>query len=165
MHQKGQAHETGHAIRQPRVHSGHWLSMDPRITYGIAQLRFEVFTMGQGISDTPDLDGLDLEESTTTFWISDHEEPVCTLRTLARPGEQVAIGRVATSPRYRGQGLAGLLLASAIAEYPGRIINIHAQAYLEHWYERFGFRRTGPNFDEAGIPHAPMSLVPHDAGI
>ena len=35
-------------------------------------------------------------------------------------------------------------------------IVLGAQAYLENWYERFGFRRTGPDYVEDGIPHLPM---------
>lgn len=158
-----QGHSDTDGIQHQRIHHEQWLTMDPRITYGIAQLRFEVFTTEQRICDEPDLDGVDLEPGTTTFWISENETPVSTLRTIDRPGEPVVIGRVATSPRRRGQGLAGRLLAGAIDAHPGRTISIHAQAYLERWYERYGFRRTGPDFDEAGIPHAPMTREPDDA--
>jgi ElaA protein len=31
-----------------------------------------------------------------------------------------------------------------------------AQAHLEDYYRRFGFMRSGPNYDEDGIPHLPM---------
>jgi ElaA protein len=35
-----------------------------------------------------------------------------------------------------------------------------AQAHLEDWYGRFGFRRSGPGYVEDGIPHIPMRREP-----
>ena len=37
---------------------------------------------------------------------------------------------------------------------------LSAQAYLEAWYESMGYRRTGENFDDAGIDHVPMAREP-----
>jgi ElaA protein len=42
-------------------------------------------------------------------------------------------------------------------------ITLGAQAYLEGWYERFGFRRSGPGYVEDGIPHVPMRREPVSA--
>ena len=39
-------------------------------------------------------------------------------------------------------------------------VTLGAQAYLEGWYERFGFRRSGPGYVEDGIPHVPMRREP-----
>ena len=58
--------------------------------------------------------------------------------------------------RAVGTGDDGLDLDSSGDE---AIIDIGAQAYLEHWYERFGFRRSGPDYLEDGIPHLPMRLA------
>ena len=33
---------------------------------------------------------------------------------------------------------------------------LDAQSYLESWYRKLGFVRTGPVFDEDGIAHVPM---------
>jgi ElaA protein len=38
---------------------------------------------------------------------------------------------------------------------PGRLV-LDAQTYLEDWYLTLGYTRTGPDFDEDGIPHLPM---------
>ncbi len=138
------------------VHRGHWLDLDPRTTYGLARLRYEVFTMGQGITSEQDLDGADLDPTTTTYWVEDEGVPVATLRVLRGPSGLPAIGRVATSPTHRGRGLAGSLLRAAVADHDGETIDLHAQAYLENWYERFGFTRSGDPDVEAGIPHVPM---------
>lgn len=142
------------------VHSGAWLSLDPRVAYGIAQLRLAVFAMEQGITDEPELDGVDLEDSTTTYWAACDGVPVSTLRVMTGKDGSASIGRVATLQEHRGLGLARRLMGAAIAANSGRPIHIHAQAYLERWYEQFGFRTTGPAFDEVGIPHLPMTREP-----
>lgn len=132
-----------------------WRELAPETAYGIAQLRFIVFTTGQGITEL-DLDGVDLEPETLTYWIEDQGKPVATLRTLYSE-EGLAIGRVATHPDHRGQGLAGRLMRAALADHPGEEMILHAQAYLESWYQGFGFRAVGPEYDEAGLPHLPMT--------
>lgn len=146
----------------PLVHRGHWLELDPRLTYGLAQLRYEVYTMGQGITSELDLDGRDLDPGTAIYWIQDDAgRPVSTLRTLREEGQDgVVIGRVATSPAHRGRGLAGLLLRAVLAEHPGERISMHAQAHLREWYGRFGFLPEGEPFQEAGIPHLPLTREP-----
>ena len=82
-----------------------------------------------------------------------------TIRVLSN-GEDRAIGRVATAEGARGRGLSAQLVARGIELCEGRTIDIGAQAYLESWYERFGFRRSGPDYVEDGIPHLPMRLAP-----
>ena len=62
----------------------------------------------------------------------------------------------ATAVPARGRGLSAGLIRRGIELCEGRTIDIGAQAYLEGWYERFGFRRTGPDYVEDGIPHLPM---------
>ena len=39
-------------------------------------------------------------------------------------------------------------------------LRLNAQAYLEAWYESFGYVRCGENFDDAGIDHVPMIREP-----
>ena len=82
-----------------------------------------------------------------------------TIRVLD-DGATRAIGRVATAPGHRGAGLAARLIEQGIALCDGVPITLGAQAHLEGWYERFGFRRSGPGYDEDGIPHVPMRREP-----
>jgi ElaA protein len=67
-----------------------------------------------------------------------------------------AIGRVATAEGWRGRGLAARLMEAGIALCRDEPIVLGAQRYLEQWYEGFGFRRTGADYVEDGIPHLPM---------
>jgi ElaA protein len=63
---------------------------------------------------------------------------------------------VATATGSRGQGLSARLIEEGIALSGNLPITLGAQAHLEGWYERFGFRRSGPGYVEDGIPHVPM---------
>lgn len=132
-----------------------------RTFYRVAQLRQEVFIVEQ---DCPylDLDGRDLLATTTQIWAEDaNGEIAATVRILDESAHEPglrSIGRVVTAPAWRGRGVAAALVQTAIdacAEHP---ILIHAQAYLEAWYGRFGFVTCGDEFLEDGIPHLPMRI-------
>ncbi|MBD0862631.1 GNAT family N-acetyltransferase [Gordonia sp. zg691] len=129
-------------------------SIDPVVLYKILKLRTDVFIHEQKIVDEPEIDGRDLEPTTTLFWIEEDDTVLATLRFLDE-SPYPHIGRVATKASARGRGLAGRLLTAVLDRYPGPI-EISAQAYLEQWYGKFGFERTGPNYIEAGIDHLPM---------
>jgi ElaA protein len=71
-----------------------------------------------------------------------------------------SIGRVITSPEFRGQGLGKELMQRAVQAmdelYPGLAIRIGAQRYLEKFYSGFGFETASPTYIEDGIPHVEM---------
>jgi ElaA protein len=89
------------------------------------------------------------------LWFEADGVPVATIRVL-REATGWAIGRVATAADWRGRGLAAQLMEAGMALCGEEPIVLGAQAYLEAWYERFGFRRSGPDYVEDGIPHLPM---------
>lgn len=130
--------------------------LTPAELYGILRLRVDVFVVEQACP-YPELDGRDAEPTTTHLWIAEDGVPVSCIRVLAN-GADRAIGRVATAAGARGRGLSARLIERGIELCAGRTIDIGAQAYLEGWYERFGFRRSGPDYDEDGIRHLPMRL-------
>ena len=109
----------------------------------------------------PELDGRDLEPATEHLWFEAEGEVVATIRVLD-DGPTRAIGRVATAPGYRGAGLAARLIELAVADHGDVPLTLGAQAHLEDWYGRFGFRRSGPGYVEDGIPHVPMRREPAD---
>jgi ElaA protein len=90
------------------------------------------------------------------------------LRVLLEPGGERRIGRVVTAPAARGHGLAGVLMAAAVADHGGggdgggggSVLVLDAQAHLQGWYARFGFAASGPQFLEDAIPHVPMRREP-----
>jgi ElaA protein len=128
--------------------------LTPFEVYGLCRLRVDVFVVEQQCP-YPELDGRDTEPATEHLWFESDGRVLATIRVLDDGGTR-AIGRVATAVDARGQGLAARLMEEGIALCGGAPITLGAQAYLEHWYVRFGFRRSGPGYVEDGIPHVPM---------
>ena len=75
---------------------------------------------------------------------------------------EASIGRVVTDPSVRHRGLGHALMTEAITRCqqlaPGRNIRIHAQSYLERFYQRFGFQTVSPPYLVDGIVHLDMVL-------
>ena len=128
--------------------------LDPVTLYEILRLRVDVFVVEQECA-YPELDGRDLEPDALMMWVSQGGSIAAHVRLLC-DGEDRRIGRVVTSADARSRGLAAELIRDAIRRSEGRTIRLDAQAHLEHWYARFGFSASGPQFIEDGIPHVPM---------
>ncbi len=126
--------------------------------YAIWKIRDAVFAFEQHVDDT-DVDDLDLLSDTIHLWLSDDDGPTSYLRILPGDG-YLKIGRVCTRKDMRGQGLSGHLMSEASNRFGDGVLRLNAQAYLERWYEGFGYVRSGDNFDEAGIDHVPMKRSP-----
>ncbi|MCO7219418.1 GNAT family N-acetyltransferase [Klenkia sp. PcliD-1-E] len=132
--------------------------LTPGELYGLLKLRVDVFVVEQSCP-YPELDGRDTEPGTLHVWVPGEDgEVLSCIRVLAN-GEDRAIGRVATAASARGRRLSAQLVARGLELSAGRTVDIGAQAYLEAWYARFGFARSGPDYVEDGIPHLPMRMV------
>jgi ElaA protein len=142
------------------------VNVDPSITskrfdaltatelYAILRLRCDVFVVEQECA-YPDVDGRDTEPGTTHHWIELAGQPVVYARTLADPDGSIRIGRVATAPGCRGQGLAAILVRAVTASGEGSVV-LDAQSHLVEWYQRLGYETCGAEYVEDGIPHVPM---------
>ena len=146
------------APAQPVLRRARFAELSPFELYGLCRLRVDVFVVEQECP-YPELDGRDTEPATVHLWFEEDGAVVATIRVLD-DGDTRAIGRVATAVPARGRGLAAQLMAEGITLCEGFPITLGAQAYLETWYERFGFRRSGPGYVEDGIPHVPMRREP-----
>ncbi|WP_316786021.1 GNAT family N-acetyltransferase [Pedobacter frigiditerrae] len=129
--------------------------------YAILQLRSEVFVVEQNCV-YQDIDGKDKKSFHLMAWQGD--ELVAYTRLVA-PGvsfPEASIGRVISSPKYRGLGIGITLLEKSITHiletYATNKIRIGAQLYLKKFYEGFGFVAKGEEFLEDGIPHIEMVL-------
>lgn len=155
---------TGAVLRR-----AHLRDIDPVTVYLLAKLRQDVFTLEQGATDA-DLDGRELEDTTTLLWIErptpfsvEHgldAEPVALIRVMRQPDGSMRIGRLAVRKENRRDGYGGRIMRAAMdvahETAPDQDINIDAQAYLEKWYESMGYETVGELFLEAGIEHVPM---------
>ncbi|WP_346619149.1 GNAT family N-acetyltransferase [Blastococcus montanus] len=143
---------------EPRLRRARFADLTPFEVYGLCRLRVDVFVVEQECP-YPELDGRDVEPATEHLWFEAGGEVLATIRVLD-DGATRAIGRVATAAHARGRGLAARLIEEGIGRCGGAPITLGAQAHLEPWYERFGFRRSGPGYVEDGIPHVPMRREP-----
>ena len=124
--------------------------------YAIWTIRDVVFALEQHAEDI-DADGLDLRADTDHLGLADHAGITSYLRVFVGDDGTRHVGRVCTRRDRRGTGLSGRLVGEVSSLWGDSELVLNAQAHLEGWYERFGYTRTGDNFDEAGIPHVPMS--------
>jgi predicted GNAT family N-acyltransferase len=66
--------------------------------------------------------------------------------------------RFAVLKKFRGDGVGQALVKAVLNDLPedADYIYLHAQIQAVTLYERFGFEKTGPEFEEAGIRHYKM---------
>ncbi|MDO9396022.1 MAG: GNAT family N-acetyltransferase [Herbiconiux sp.] len=137
-----------------------WSDLTADELYGILKLRTDVFYLEQKIDET-ELDWRDAEPATRHLWIAEEGEIVAYLRVLtdAEPEHEDArrvIGRVVVHPRFRGRGLAQVLITEVLDQFGDESMLLHAQSYIAPLYARFGFVAYGDEYPEAGIPHRSM---------
>jgi predicted GNAT family N-acyltransferase len=122
-------------------------------------LRRIVFIEEQGVSIADEVDGKDAA-ARHLLALTDGR-PVGTARLLT-DGTTGKIGRVCVLADARGQGIGAALVRAAVEVFradPGIAVAIlGSQTHAIGFYERLGFRATGPVFDDAGIPHRDMIL-------
>ncbi len=133
--------------------------LTPHELYAIIRLRNEVFVVEQNCV-FQDADNKDPDCHHLMIW--DKENLVAYARLLP-PGlayEAMSIGRIISSPVYRGTGAGKLLVTKSIAAckelFGEGIIQIGAQLYLKKFYESFGFRQISDIYLEDNIEHILM---------
>lgn len=135
--------------------------LTPAELYEAMALRQEVFIVEQNCPYL-DADGKDLQ---SWHLLGRDEAGVLLAYVRILPigvsyPEYPSIGRVVTSPSARGKGYGKELMEVAIETlyrlFGPSPIKIGAQTYLLKFYESLGFRSTGEEYLEDGIPHTKM---------
>lgn len=119
-------------------------------------VRKAVFIDEQGVPENEEWDEQDSQAYHWLAYVGD--QPVGTVRML-RDGH---IGRMAVLKSHRSQGIGKALLARVIRHAKmqnRRQVWLHSQLHAMGFYESFGFAASGPEFQDAGIPHRTMRLV------
>lgn len=133
--------------------------------YDIMALRQEVFVVEQNCPYL-DADGKDLH-AWHIMGRNEEGDLVAYTRVLP-PGVSyegyASIGRVVSAPEVRRSGAGRLIMEHSLALCralfgPTPPVKISAQTYLIRFYESFGFRSTGEEYLEDGIPHVAMVLT------
>lgn len=140
---------------EPEIHFATVNDISVEDLYKCLKLRTDIFVVEQHCAYA-ELDMRDIESGTVHVWASVDDQVISYLRIMEEPGGSLWVGRVCTAYDYRGNGIARKLVQAALGRVGDRVIDIHAQSHLVLWYESFGFKVTGPQFYEVGIPHTPM---------
>lgn len=129
--------------------------------YDVLKFRQQIFVVEQNCV-YPDLDGID---SGCHHLIGyRNNEIICCSRILPAglKYKQASIGRIALKKELRGSGIANTLVEKSLGELfmlHGKVpVKIGAQAHLEKFYMRFGFKTISLPYDEDGIMHIDMML-------
>jgi predicted GNAT family N-acyltransferase len=117
-------------------------------------IRREVFVEEQNCP--PDLE-VEFNDQSTHFLVTVNGEPggACRWR---KTDKGYKLERFAVLKKFRGFGVGQEMVRAVLAALPAdaRYVYLHAQLDAVTLYERFGFEKTGPEFEEAGIRHYKM---------
>jgi len=142
-------------------HCKNFNALTPHELYEIIRLRNEVFVVEQNCV-FQDADNKDQQCFHLMGWI---DNQLAAYTRLAPPGyiyAEASIGRVVTSPKYRGNKIGYALMKKSIEEckkiFGRSAIKIGAQYYLKNFYASFGFIQISDIYLEDGIEHIYMLL-------
>ena len=142
-----------------RFECKHFNDLTPHQLYKILQLRNEVFVVEQNCV-FQDADNKDQQSHHLMLFIDDDLTAYTRLLDKGLAYEEMSIGRVVTSPKYRRTGIGKQLMEASIIKcyelFGQGPIKIGAQLYLKRFYESFGFIQEGEGYLEDGIPHIYM---------
>ncbi len=128
--------------------------------YAVVRLRNEVFVVEQNCV-FQDADGKDPDSHHLLIWNEDTLMAYARLLPKGLAYEEMSIGRIVSSPAYRGRGAGKILLTESIQAcielFGYGPIRIGAQLYLKRFYESFGFVQSGELYLEDGIEHIEMT--------
>lgn len=124
------------------------------------RIREEVFVMEQEVAPEEEYD--EFENSSIHFLALDADGNPCGTARWRKTDKGIKLERFAVLKKFRGTGIGRLLVKAVLAdiaksEEKGEHIYMHAQSYAVPFYEKFGFKAEGEEFEECGIMHFTMS--------
>lgn len=126
----------------------------------IFKARIETFIVEQQVN-CQEIEEVD-ERCWHLFEMNDNGKVISYLRIIPLESERVRIGRVLIDKDYRGKEKGTQLMerAKEICKewFVDSVIEIHAQAHLQLFYESLGFEVTSNPYDIVGISHVTMEL-------
>ena len=127
---------------------------DPAELEKVFAIRREVFVGEQNCP--PELEW-EHEEESNHFLATVDGEPAGASR-WRKTDKGYKLERFAVLKKFRGNGVGQALVQGVLSDLPkdADYIYLHAQVDAVTLYERFNFKKTGPEFVEAGIRHYKM---------
>ncbi len=127
--------------------------------YKILRLRAEVFVVEQDCV----YQDIDNKDQKALHVIGYKQNEVVAYTRIFNQGdyfENASIGRVVVAKNERQYGYGHILIKESIKAIENHFettqIKISAQTYLKRFYETHGFKQTGEEYLEDGIPHIAM---------
>jgi predicted GNAT family N-acyltransferase len=122
------------------------------------EIRRHVFVIEQEVDAAEEYDEF---ESSSTHFIAKYKgvaAATCRYRTTEKG---IKLERFAVLKSYRGKGIGAALVKKCLEKIgeTDLLIYLHAQLHAVPFYEKLGFKPTGPQFSEAGIEHFKMHYV------
>lgn len=129
---------------------------DPADLEKVFAIRREVFVDEQNCP--PELEW-EFEDESTHFLATVDGEPAGASR-WRKTDKGYKLERFAVLQKFRGMGVGQELVKTVLNDLPADAVYVymHAQIQAVSLYEKFGFEKTGPEFEEAGIRHFKMIL-------
>jgi predicted GNAT family N-acyltransferase len=127
---------------------------DPADLEKVFAIRREVFVVEQNCP--PELEW-EFEDESTHFLGTVDGVPAGASR-WRKTDKGYKLERFAVLKEFRGAGVGQELVKAVVNDLPAdaAYVYMHAQIQAVSLYERFGFEKTGPEFEEAGIRHYKM---------
>lgn len=125
----------------------------------VLRLRINVFVVEQQCP-YPELDGFDPQALHVPGFLPDGSLAAYARILPPGPDGLPHVGRVVVPKEHRRKGYGKALMHQVMQclqrQYGSSRSALAAQAYLQHFYEGFGYVRTGPEYLLDGIPHVDM---------
>lgn len=130
--------------------------------YDLMALRSAVFVVEQDCV----YQDLDYKDQKALHVLGYDKDTLVAYTRVFAPGDyftHASIGRVIVAASHRSKQLGHAIMKASISallnHYKITQIDISAQSYLERFYESHGFKATGEEYLEDGIPHKKMIKI------
>lgn len=130
----------------------------PQEYEAVRAVRLRVFIEEQGIDPALEYDELDPTATHAIAFVNG--APSVTGRMVPDEPGVARIGRMAVDAAWRRHGVGSRLLRALEAEAARQGYHtalLHAQTYVQAFYQTLGYRPVGEPFMEAGIEHITMT--------
>ena len=130
--------------------------------YNLIKIRQSIFIVEQNCP----YNDLDNKDQSSLHLLGYKKNELVSYARIFPPGilsPEAVIGRILVIKKHRSQGLGFSLINKSLeiikSDFGNVSIKIEAQIYLYDFYQKFGFKSTGKEYLEDGIPHISMILM------
>ncbi len=125
----------------------------------IFEIRRHVFVLEQEVDPNEEYD--QFEESSTHF-IAKYKGVAAATCRFRETENGIKLERFAVLKPYRSKGIGAALVKKCLEKIgdTSKTIYLHGQLQAVPFYEKYGFKTMGPQFNEAGIEHFKMVYQP-----